>query len=106
MPRGATCAEAIGRPASSGSRSRTTTSGLLSPTRGTPAPQRSRSQLGAALGWYFALAERVSEGRRFLELALAAARDEAPVNLRIELLASLCFLATEELDLDAAIGAG
>jgi predicted ATPase len=63
-------------------------------------------QLGAALGWYFALAERVSEGRRFLELALAAARDEAPVNLRIELLASLCFLATEELDLDAAIGAG
>ena len=29
------------------------------------------SRLGT-LGWYFALAERVSEGRRFLELALAA----------------------------------
>ena len=63
-------------------------------------------RLGAALGWYFAVAERVSEGRRFLELALAAASEDAPVNLRIELLASLCFLATEELDLNAAIDAG
>ena len=63
-------------------------------------------RLGAALGWYFSVAERVSEGRRFLELALAAASEDAPVNLRTELLASLCFLATEELDLDAAIGAG
>ena len=63
-------------------------------------------RLGAALGWHFAVAERVSEGRRFLELALAAASEDAPINLRIELLASLCFLATEELDLDAAIDAG
>jgi hypothetical protein len=63
-------------------------------------------RLGAALGWYFAVAERVSEGRRFLELALAASSEDAPVNLRIELLAGLCFLATEELDLDAAIDAG
>ena len=54
------------------------------------------------LGWYFALAERVSDGRRFLELALSATRDDAPVELLIELLASLCFLATEELDLDRA----
>jgi predicted ATPase/DNA-binding SARP family transcriptional activator len=54
------------------------------------------------LGWYFALAERVSEGRRFLELALSAAGDDAPV----ELLATLCYLATEELDLDAALAAG
>ena len=54
------------------------------------------------LGWYFALAERVSEGRRFLELALPVAGDDAPV----ELLAVLCYLATEELDLDAALGAG
>ncbi len=54
------------------------------------------------LGWYFALAERVSEGRRFLELALSATGDDAPV----ELLAVLCFLATEELDLDAALAAG
>ncbi|HUO69666.1 MAG TPA: BTAD domain-containing putative transcriptional regulator [Solirubrobacteraceae bacterium] len=63
-------------------------------------------RLGAALGWYFALAGRVSEGRQFLELALAAAAEDAPVNLRIELLGALCFLATEELDLDAALDAG
>jgi predicted ATPase/DNA-binding SARP family transcriptional activator len=59
-----------------------------------------------ALGWYFTLAERVSEGRRFLELALSATRDDAPADLRIELLATLCYLATEELDLDAARSAG
>ncbi len=54
------------------------------------------------LGWYFALAERISEGRRFLELALAVAGDGA----RSELLSVLCYLATEELDLDAALVAG
>ena len=58
------------------------------------------------LGWYFALAERVSEGRRFLDLALSATGEEAPVELRVELLAGVCFLATEELDLDAALTAG
>jgi predicted ATPase/DNA-binding SARP family transcriptional activator len=58
------------------------------------------------LAWYFGLAGRVSEGRRFLDLALAATRDDAPVDLRIELLAGLCYLATEELDLDAALTAG
>ena len=58
------------------------------------------------LAWYFGLAGRVSEGRRFLDLALAATRDDAPVELRIELLAGLCYLATEELDLDAALTAG
>jgi tetratricopeptide (TPR) repeat protein len=58
------------------------------------------------LGWYFGLADRVSEGRRFLELALAATRDETPVELRIELLADLCYLAAEEADLDAAVAAG
>ena len=63
-------------------------------------------RLGAGLGWYFALAERVSEGRSFLEAGLAAASDDAPVGKRIELLAFLCYLATEELDLDAAIDAG
>lgn len=62
-------------------------------------------RLGAALGWYFALARRVSEGRRFLAFALAAADDEPP-ELRIELLAHLCYLETEELDLDAAIATG
>jgi tetratricopeptide (TPR) repeat protein len=63
-------------------------------------------RLGAGVGWYFALAERVSEGRRFVELALAAASEDAPVSLRVELCGILCFFATEELDLDAAIDAG
>jgi tetratricopeptide (TPR) repeat protein len=63
-------------------------------------------RLGAGLGWYFALAERVSGGRSFLEAALASASADAPVGKRIELLAFLCYLATEELDLDAAIDLG
>ncbi len=58
------------------------------------------------LTWYFTLAERVSEGRRFVELALASASEDAPVALRLELEAFLCYLATEELDLDAAIAVG
>ena len=58
------------------------------------------------LGWYFALADRVSEGRRFLELALSATDDDAPVELRIEQLADVCYLATEEFDLDSALAAG
>jgi predicted ATPase/DNA-binding SARP family transcriptional activator len=63
-------------------------------------------RLGAGLGWYFALAERVSEGRSFLEAARAAATAATPVSEHTELLAFLCYLATEELDLDAAIDAG
>jgi predicted ATPase len=58
------------------------------------------------LGWYFALADRVSEGRRFLELSLSVTHDDAPLELRVEQLADLCYLATEELDLDAALAAG
>ena len=58
------------------------------------------------LGWYFVLAERVSEGRRFLELALSVADDDPPVELRIELLAVLCYVAAEEFDLDAALEFG
>ena len=58
------------------------------------------------LGWYFALADRVSEGRRFLEFALAATDDAAPVELRIEQLADLCYIATEEFDLGSALVAG
>jgi predicted ATPase len=73
--------------------------------RDTPDPGVAIS-LGASLGVYVSVAERVSEGRQFLELALAAASDAAPVGLRIELLGWLCFLAMEELDLDAAIEAG
>ena len=63
-------------------------------------------RLGAGLGWYFALAERVSEGRSFLESARAAASPATPVSEHTELLAFLCYLATEELDLDAAIDVG
>ena len=63
-------------------------------------------RLAGSLGWYFALAERVSEGRRFLEGALAAAGDEGPVRPHIELLAWLCFFAMEEVDLEHAIGLG
>jgi predicted ATPase/DNA-binding SARP family transcriptional activator len=62
-------------------------------------------QLAAPLGWYFALAERVSEGRRFLELAHATAH-ETPPELQLELLGNLCYLALEEGDLDAALDAG
>jgi predicted ATPase/DNA-binding SARP family transcriptional activator len=58
------------------------------------------------LGVYFVLAERVSEGRRFLNLALSATSDDAPVELHVELLATLCYLATEELDLESALEIG
>jgi tetratricopeptide repeat protein len=58
------------------------------------------------LGWYFILAERVSEGRRYLELALSAAGEDGPADSRIELLATLCYLAAEELDLGAAMEVG
>jgi predicted ATPase/DNA-binding SARP family transcriptional activator/tetratricopeptide (TPR) repeat protein len=63
------------------------------------------ARLGS-LGWYFALADRVSEGRRFVELALTVAAEDAPLDVRVELLAFLCYLATEALELDAAIEAG
>ena len=104
--RDASCAQAIGRP---GLRRLALENdnlwAALTYARNAPDPPIA-IRLGAALGWYFAVAERVSEGRRFLELALAAASEDAPVNLRIELLGTLCFLATEELDLDAALDAG
>ena len=76
----------------------------LAYARATPDPGIA-IRLGA-LGWYFTLAERVSEGRRFVELALASASEDAPVALRLELAAFLCYLATEELDLDPAIETG
>ena len=60
----------------------------------------------ASLAWYFVLAERVTEGRRFLDLALTAASGTVSVAERLELLAFLCYIATEELDLDAAIETG
>jgi predicted ATPase/DNA-binding SARP family transcriptional activator len=64
------------------------------------------TRLGGSLGVYFAVAERVSEGREFLQIALAGASHQASVGLRLEQLAWLCFLAMEELDLDAALEAG
>jgi tetratricopeptide (TPR) repeat protein len=63
------------------------------------------SRLGT-LGWYFGLAGRVSEGRRYVDLAAAASPEDAPVELRVEVLADLCYLATEEGDLEAALAAG
>ena len=63
------------------------------------------ARLGVGLGWYFATAERVSEGRAFIESALASA-EKTPLQLRIELLAYLCYLATEDDDLEAAVEAG
>ena len=60
----------------------------------------------ASLAWYFTVAERVTEGRRFVELALAEASDDVPSDRRLDALAGLCYLATEELDLDAAIEIG
>jgi predicted ATPase len=63
------------------------------------------ARLGVGLGWYFGTAERVSEGRAFIEAALTLA-EQTPPQLRIELLAYLCYLATEEDDLEAAVEAG
>jgi predicted ATPase/DNA-binding SARP family transcriptional activator len=77
----------------------------LAYARATPDPGVAIS-LGGSLGVYFVVAERVSEGRQYLELALAAASDGAPVELLLDLLAWLCFVAMEEVDLDGAIEAG
>ena len=59
--------------------------------------RRARGDLGAA--------KRISEGRAFIEAALASA-EEVPLPLRIELMAYLCYLATEDDDLEAAVAAG
>jgi predicted ATPase/DNA-binding SARP family transcriptional activator len=63
------------------------------------------ARLGIGVGWYFGVAERVSEGRSFIEAALRTAQD-APLPFRVELLAYLCYLATEEDDLATAVEAG
>ena len=59
----------------------------------------------ASLAWYFTLAERVTEGRRFVELALAEASDDLPSDRR---LTRWAFSASSRprLDLDAAIEIG
>jgi predicted ATPase/DNA-binding SARP family transcriptional activator len=67
------------------------------------APDPSIATRLTALSWYFTLAERVSEGRRFVELALAAADEATPLDVRLEAAAFICYLQTEELELDSAI---
>ena len=103
--RASRCAGPTGWAGSAASSWRTTTCGPRSTTRATRPTRPSPLRLGT-LAWYFALADRVSEGRRFLELAVAATDDDAPAELRIEQLASLCYVATEELDVPAALVAG
>ena len=76
----------------------------LSYARGADPGLAMRLAAGSAL--YFVLAERVSEARRFLETALACAPEDAPVELRLELVAFLCYIATEELDPAAGIAVG
>ena len=63
-------------------------------------------RLGAGLGWYFVLGDRVAEGRAFLDLTLAATPQDAPVRERIALYAHVAFLAMGEFDVAAAVGAG
>jgi predicted ATPase/DNA-binding SARP family transcriptional activator len=67
------------------------------------APEPSIAIRLTALAWYLTLAERVSEGRRFVELALAAAAEDTPVEVRLEVATFICYLQTEELDFDGAI---
>ena len=55
------------------------------------------------LGWYFALAERISEGRSFLDLAVSLTGEDAPAELCIEQLSVLGYLAIEERDLEGAL---
>ena len=83
----------------------TTTSGRRWPTRATQR-RGDRGPVGGRTGLVFPLAGRISEGRSFLEAALASMSSDVPLSKRIELLAFLCHLATEELDLDAAIDLG
>ncbi len=70
------------------------------------APEAELAGRLGVLGLYFVLAGRISEGRRFLELVLAAGGSEASPESRIDLLAALCYCATEELDLDTALESG
>ncbi|HZD71963.1 MAG TPA: BTAD domain-containing putative transcriptional regulator [Actinomycetes bacterium] len=77
----------------------------LTYARDLPEPQIAL-RLGVGLGWYFVLAHRVSEGRSFLDLALAATPADAPGGRRIALHAHLALLAMGEFDLPAALEAG
>ena len=63
-------------------------------------------RIGVAAGWYFTRENsRVSDARMFVERALAVGGGTVSPQ-RVELLAHLTYLATVELDLDAALTAG
>ena len=62
-------------------------------------------RLGVGIAWYFVLGNHVSEGRSFVERALAVP-DRVPSPRRTELLAMVTYLAAAEFDLDAAIETG
>src|SRR5947209_3478591 len=63
------------------------------------------TRLGAPLGWYFALGERVSEGRLYLETARGVGSPGDPA-LEAEMLALLSYLDVEESDFEAAVPTG
>lgn len=60
----------------------------------------------AGAAWSFVLAGRVAEGRRFVQAVLDAGSGSLPTAERLELEALLCYLATEELDVGAAVEIG
>jgi tetratricopeptide (TPR) repeat protein len=63
------------------------------------------TRLGAPLGWYFALGERVSEGRLYVETARGVGPAADPA-LEAEMLALLSYLDVEEVDFEAAVRTG
>jgi predicted ATPase/DNA-binding SARP family transcriptional activator len=62
-------------------------------------------RIGVGIALYFALVDRVSDGRAFIERALTAG-DHGPSARSVELLGHLTYMATAELDLDSAVAAG
>ena len=66
------------------------------------------ARLGVGLGWYFGHGRaRLRRASVFIEAGAGVARETVlPLPLRIELMAYLCYLATEDDDLEAAVEAG
>ena len=60
------------------------------------------TRLAAALGWYFALGDRVSEGRLYVETARGVGPSDDPA-LEAEMLGLLSYLDVEEFDFEAAV---
>ena len=103
--RASSCAGRNGCAGSAGWSWRTTISGLRSSTPATRPTRRSRFGSARSAGTSRSPSASPKDGASSSSRC-AATRDDAPVELLIELLASLCYLATEELDLDAALEAG